>query len=291
MEKRWEPWAWSIALGIACVVEPGATIHHQQGVYDNYASRIMTSPAILLATQPVVHDNSVQFIGMLVEGYHAGSVSSHGVAMNSGSADELSHTAADGKRWVEEAGPWSRIVFSKRNDPMNKVEVSDAEFPVASSDGGWLAYLRSEKGRSRIWLRSLGTAHMADRPITPPELDVEEMTFVPGGSLVLSATTKNREPELFTIDQTGDLQRLGLTNARYPSASPDGRWLAYSQQDRGVWNLWVRNMDTGATRRITNAECNDMTPAWEKDSKTLVYASDCGRALWFTALSRRRVFP
>jgi hypothetical protein len=290
-EKQWEPWAWAIALGIACVIEVGSSIHHQQGVYDNYASRIVTSPAILLATQPVIHNNSVQFIGMLVEGYHAGSVGPHGVAMNSGGADELSQSAVEGKRWIEEAGRRSDIVFSEWNEPMSKVDVSDAEFPVASSDGASLAYLRSEKGRSRLWLRSLRTAHVADRPITPPELDVEEMTFVPGGGLVISAVTKNSEPELFTIDQTGDLQRLGLTNARYPSASPDGRWLAYSQQSRGMWNLWVRNINTGATLRVTNAECNDMTPAWEKDSKTLVYASDCGRALWFTALSRRRIFP
>jgi Glycosyltransferase family 87/WD40-like Beta Propeller Repeat len=290
-EKQWEPWAWAIALGIACVIEVGSSIHHQQGVYDNYALRITTSPAILLATQPVIQDNSVQFIGMLVEGYHAGSVGPHGVGMNSGSADELSQTVADGKRWIEQAGRRSDIVLSERNEPLSKVDVSDAEFPVASSDGAWLAYLRSEKGRSRVWLHSLRTAQVADRPITPPELDVEEMTFVPGGGLVISAVTKNSEPELFTIDQTGDLQRLGLTNARYPSASPDGRWLAYSQQSRGMWNLWVRNINTGATLRVTNAECNDMTPAWEKDSKTLVYASDCGRALWFTALSRRRIFP
>ena len=211
--------------------------------------------------------------------------------MNSGGADELSQSVAEGKRWIEQAGRRSDIVLSEWNEPMSKVDVSDAEFPVASSDGASLAYLRSEKGRSRLWLHSLRTAHVADRPITPPELDVEEMTFVPGGGLVISAVTKNSEPELFTIDQTGDLQRLGLTNARYPSASPDGRWLAYSQQSRGMWNLWVRNINTGATLRVTNAECNDMTPAWEKDSKTLVYASDCGRALWFTALSRRRIFP
>jgi Tol biopolymer transport system component len=27
-----------------------------------------------------------------------------------------------------------------------------------------------------------------------------------------------------------------------------------------------------------------ISPAWSPDSKTLVYASDCERALWFTAL-------
>jgi hypothetical protein len=27
------------------------------------------------------------------------------------------------------------------------------------------------------------------------------------------------------------------------------------------------------------------------DSKTLLYSTDCGRSLWFTAIARRRVIP
>jgi hypothetical protein len=34
-----------------------------------------------------------------------------------------------------------------------------------------------------------------------------------------------------------------------------------------------------------------MQPAWENDSRTLLYGTDCGRSLWFTAVARRRVIP
>jgi Tol biopolymer transport system component len=84
---------------------------------------------------------------------------------------------------------------------------------------------------------------------------------------------------------------MNLGDARYPAASPDGHWLAYSLFHSGAWNLWLLDRVTGNKRRLTETDCNQIEPSWEADSKTLLYASDCGRALWFTAICRRRVIP
>jgi Tol biopolymer transport system component len=117
------------------------------------------------------------------------------------------------------------------------------------------------------------------------------MSFFSDDSLVFAAAAKTGAPQLFSAGLTGDVRPLERGEARYPSISPDGRWLAYSHQDRGVWNLWLVDLWTNETRRITSEECNDITPTWEADSQTLVFASDCGRGLWFTALHRRRIVP
>ena len=92
------------------------------------------------------------------------------------------------------------------------------------------------------------------------------------------------------MDQAGSIRSLGVYDASYPSVSPDGHWLAYSQLQGGNWNLWLRNLGDGETLRLTHAACNNIEPVWTADSQTLVYASDCGRGLWFTALCRRRIF-
>jgi Tol biopolymer transport system component len=47
------------------------------------------------------------------------------------------------------------------------------------------------------------------------------------------------------------------------------------------WNketghLWLRDLYNGETKRLTNAACNNVEATWSADSKTLVYASDCG---------------
>jgi Tol biopolymer transport system component len=65
--------------------------------------------------------------------------------------------------------------------------------------------------------------------------------------------------------------------------------MAYSHLEDGVWNLWLRDEMTGATRRIADTPCNQIQPTWEQDSKTLLYTTDCGRSLWFTAIARRQV--
>ena len=67
--------------------------------------------------------------------------------------------------------------------------------------------------------------------------------------------------------------------------------MAYSHLDHGVWNLWIRDQQTGATHRVADVPCNQIESSWEADSKTMVYANDCGRSLWFTAIAKRRVIP
>lgn len=117
------------------------------------------------------------------------------------------------------------------------------------------------------------------------------MTFLPDGSLIFAAEQDNDPSSLYLAKSANEIQNLHIPGARYPAASPDGRWLAYSQLDRGVWNLWLKDMRTGTVRSITDSACNNISPAWSPDSKTLIYASDCERALWLTALHRLQVVP
>ncbi len=255
------------------------------------AQRVGNSPDVLLATGPVVQGSSVQFTGMLSDGYRNGAVAEDVTAMSAATADQLSQSSSGTVRWTEEAGDQSRIIPSDLKGPGGENAIDDAEFPLASPDGRFLAYLRSTKGTSRLWLRALPAHQAADIPVTPEELDVREMTFLPDGSLIFAAAPVGGESRLYAVNLRGEITTVDKSTARYPAASPDGRWLAYSQLEHGVWNLWLRNLQSGDTRRLTNAECNDLSPTWEADSHTLIYASDCGRALWFTALYRKRVIP
>ncbi len=74
--------------------------------------------------------------------------------------------------------------------------------------------------------------------------------------------------------------------------SPDGRWLAYAEREHGNWQLWILALAGGGERRrLTNADCNTISPAWRPDSKTLIYASDCGRGFTLTALGALSAVP
>lgn len=292
VEHPRDRWMWSAGLACLLVLEVATTLHHLQGVFGRSAERLSTQPAVFLATEPIAHGNSTLFISMSSpDGYHAGQRSDNSVHLSAGSTDQLALAAAGDRIWIEESSRKSRIVSVGYDLTAVRVEVDDAEFPVASPDGKWLAYLRSERGRSQIWLRTLAKGATADTPITPLGLNVLEMSFLADGSIVFAAAEEHHAPHLFLIKADDHLQQIMSEEARYPSVSPDGQWLAYSRRSGGVWNLWLRRMNSGDERRITSADCNDVSPSWEADSRTLLFASDCGRTFGLTALYRQRILP
>jgi Tol biopolymer transport system component len=170
--------------------------------------------------------------------------------------------------------------------------VDDAREPMLSANGQSLAFVRDDHGRGRLMVRNAFQSEAAtEAALTPPSLNIYEASFVSEKSYAFSAVEDGRVPQIYLTDGALTNTALGLGVSRYPALSPDGRWLAYSHLEHGMWNLWVRDQETGATRRIADVPCNQIQPSWEDDSKTLLYGTDCGRSLWFTAVARRRVIP
>jgi hypothetical protein len=282
-------WVWVTALVFALVAQIFTGLRHQRAL-DGYAGRIQTHPDVLLATEPVIGRGELSFVAMLPDRYSVAAIDAAGTHLPGNADDQLSHAANDRTHWIEQSSTISNLIRYEghASTPMH---VEDAESPALSQDGRWLAYLRAVKGENTLWLHSLGDAQRADVAVTTPGLNVEEVTFLPDDSLMFAATKAGQHSALYAVSLGAPIQLVDEAEIRFPSASPDGQWLAYSQLEGGVWNLWVRNLGTQATRRITAHDCNDISPAWEPDSKTLLYASDCGRAFWFTALYRRQVIP
>jgi hypothetical protein len=277
--------AWSMALGTILIFSITSNLRRQQSLYVDYQWRIPVPKEVFMAVHPTVEANAALFVAMRDNGYHVEVEQFDSTKVgNAGNDDELGIAAANGDRWVEQTGHESKII----SVPGGRTTIRQAESPVASFDGRLLAFLREDHGRARIWIRALDRSDDIDKPITPPGLNVLEMSFLPGDELIFSAVSSGR-PGLFVADRNGGIRPLEMGETRYPSVSPNGSWLTYSQLQGGTWNLWLRNLRSGETRRLTNAACNSTEPAWFADSQTLVYASDCGRALWFSALCRRRI--
>ena len=160
-----------------------------------------------------------------------------------------------------------------------------------SANGRDLAFIRDDHGRGRLMERAGFADSTREEPLTDPSLSVYEASFVSDKEYAFSAVANGGAPEIFLTDTMHDNTPLHLGQSRYPAISPDGRWMAYSRFDGSGWNLWVRDQITGGARRIADVPCNQVQPMWEEDSKTLLYSTDCGRSLWFTAVARRKVIP
>jgi Glycosyltransferase family 87/WD40-like Beta Propeller Repeat len=71
--------------------------------------------------------------------------------------------------------------------------------------------------------------------------------------------------------------------------SPDGKWMAFEREQEGPTRIWLREMASGKERELTGGNCNSLAPAWELDSRSIIFASDCGRGFGLPALYRTRV--
>jgi Tol biopolymer transport system component len=74
--------------------------------------------------------------------------------------------------------------------------------------------------------------------------------------------------------------------------SPDKRWAAFMSSEFSTKHIWVRPLTgPGTALLLTGGDCNIFDPAWELDSRRIIFASDCGRGIGLPALYRARIGP
>jgi len=287
--RDWSRVTWTAAMIASVVFTVCSTFVRERAVRQEYAYRLPIPFQGYLNANPQSNGTAVDFIAFTLDGYHL--VSGDGTFASTGGAsdpyDDLSFATAGGHLFVERAGTGSTIIDLQRPGVAG---IPGGYDPAPSADGQSLAFIRDDRGRGRLIERSsLRTDSPADVELTPASLNVFEATFRSPANYAFAASTGNQPPQIYLTSAAGTNLPLALGEARYPALSPDGHWLAYSHFERGAWNLWIRDQSTGATRRVGNVPCNEIQPSWESDSKTLLYSTDCGRSLGFTAVARRRV--
>jgi hypothetical protein len=291
--RNWTGYAWAAAMAVSVVFSAVSTFHRERDGRQEYAYRLPLQAMGLLNASPRATGNGVSYIAFTSGGYHL-TTEDMGAVLADPPAnlrdDDLSFTSGSGHTWVERvSSPRSEIVDMPQ---LSHVVVDDAREPMLSTDDRDLAYVRDDRGRGRLMVRQAFESDSAnDSALTPSSLNVYEASFLTEKEYAFSAVEHGRPPQIYLNDATHVNAPLALGQSRYPELSPDGRWMAYSHFDHGVWNLWLRDETTGATRRIADVPCNQIESSWEDDSRTLLYSTDCGRSLWFTAVSRRRVIP
>jgi hypothetical protein len=275
------------------ILNTRSTFHLERAEREEYAYRLPLQTQGFLNSNPQTTGAGVRYAAFTLTGYHLVTQEQGGVwidPLTEAPFDDLSFASGSGHVWVERASsPRSRIVDLQQ--PSRPV-IDDGREPMLSADGQSLGFLRDDHGRGQLMVRRAFESDAAsDVALTPPRLNVYEASYVSEDEYAFSAVADGLPPEVYLTDATHKNLAVGLGESRYPAISPDGRWMAYSHLEDGMWNLWLRDQEMGTTRRIANVPCNQIQASWEGDSKTILYGTDCGRSVWFTAVARRRVIP
>jgi tricorn protease len=160
-----------------------------------------------------------------------------------------------------------------------------------SSDGKRIVY---EKG-GMLWLLdpASGQTHQVvihvtgDLPHTLPYFknvasDIQSMALSPTGKRAVFGA----RGEVFTVPaENGESRNISRTSGAreiYPVWSPDGRWIAYSSDRTGEYEIWMRKSDgSGDERRVTtDGGVYRYPPLWSPDSRKLAFGDTEHRVRW-----------
>jgi Tol biopolymer transport system component len=163
-----------------------------------------------------------------------------------------------------------------------------ARDPHISTDGTWLLFVMTRAGMTRLAMVNLEPASgrsftEADvLPITPWSADqYETPRWSPDGSrIAVGAVRPGGYRDILLLDSTGTVVRE-VTHDRAvdcgPAWSPDGRYLYFSSDRTGVFNVYAYEMATHTLSQVTNVLGGAFAPAVSPDGATLAIASYSSR--------------
>ncbi len=133
----------------------------------------------------------------------------------------------------------------------------------------------------------------------PTPLPVADPSFLPDDSGILFSVRTPRGSVVYVFDPATGINRPILfreSNVHRPALSPDKSRLLFSSSETSSWaagkwggrseQIWLTDLTTGRSRRLTGGDCNNSLPAWGPGPDEIIFASDCGRGLGLPALYR-----
>jgi Tol biopolymer transport system component len=94
-------------------------------------------------------------------------------------------------------------------------------------------------------------------------------SLAPDGQSVLFSSNMDRRFELYELDLTGQLTRLGQTGIA-PAVSPDNHYIAFTQNFGSTDSIWLMDRRGGNPRQVI---ANGWDPTWSPDGQRLLFAT------------------
>ena len=162
-------------------------------------------------------------------------------------------------------------------------------FPKFSPDGQTIGFVGNYEGDRDLYTISVNGGVATRATHHPANEQLSDWT--PDGNLLFasngfSGQGQGRQQQIFTVGPDGGMPTmLPIPYGANGAVSPDGVWLAYTphprdfrtwKRYRGGWasDIWLFNMETNESVRMTDFEGTDSIPMWHGD--TVYYLSDRG---------------
>jgi tricorn protease len=161
------------------------------------------------------------------------------------------------------------------------------QHPKFSPDESHIAFVGNYEGDRDLY--TVATNGGIPHRVTHHPANERLLDWTPDGSLLFSFNGLSGNPahqKLFTVGADGGIpMSMPVPYGATGTVSPDGEWLAYTPNSRDfrTWkryrgglatDIWLFNINTNESKKITDWEGTDTIPMWHKDK--LYYLSDNG---------------
>ena len=189
----------------------------------------------------------------------------------------------DGTRIAAQAGDGDNDIWiqdvARRSLVRLTFDSGEDETPVWSPDGAWIAWATQRSGRPRQVMRRRTDGSGEEQVVWSTDRHLHLHDWSPDGKELLAtqdAVTAGRE--VWTIPVAGGEARpliQGPFEGTNPRLSPDGRWLAYSSDESGRFEVYVvrlPGMDVKAQVSVGGGDA----PVWSAGGREIVYRGTNG---------------
>lgn len=209
------------------------------------------------------------------------------------SSAELPSSATPKQLFFETDPAWSpdgrRVAFASNRSGQFQIYVAAADGsgarpvtslaggatePAWSPDGRWIVFVRFQPGG----LYLVPAAGGAPRRLGIYDASESSPTWSRTGWIAYARrapATTTSEIWIERPDGSGRRQVTRLNaGAASPSWSPNGRRIAFVDDKRGQYEVYVVDRDGANLRRLTSTTSDDVQPAWSPDAKLIAFSRD-----------------
>ena len=152
--------------------------------------------------------------------------------------------------------------------------LSEDFLPVWSPDGTRIVFSSDREGPGNLYQKSASGAGNEELLFQSTERKWPGDWSRDGRFIICTNRSPTTKDDLWVLPMTGDqkpfLYLQSLNNEDHPRFSPDGRFVAYTSDERGKWEVYVQTFPASGGKWIVSVN-GGAQPRWRRDGKELFF--------------------